>query len=115
MANSRIIRFPNDQSGKKARNPEQQKLSRELLKELSKDPGYQEFQRAQQLYKQIGEAVSRARKRSRLSTAELAARLKKSEAVVRRMERGEYKQYTIKLLQDLARETGTKLQINLVE
>jgi len=115
MANSRVIRFQEKQNSKKTTKPEHEKLSRALLKELTKDPGYNEFQRGQQLSKEIGEAVSRARKRSRLSTAELASRLNKNEAVVKRMEKGEFKQYTIKLLQDLARVTGMKLKVDLVE
>jgi len=114
MANSRIIRFPEKQeSKKKASNSEPEKISRELLKELTKDTSYREFTEAHELSKQIGAAIVRARKKSRLSTAELAARIGKSEAIVKRMEKGEYKQYTIQLLLALAHATGSKVQIDL--
>lgn len=92
-----------------------EKLSRELLREMLKDPAYRKANEQIQLARQIGVEVAQIRKRKRLSEEDLAERIGKSKDVVRRMEKGEYKQYTIKLLLLIAQATNSDLQIKFVE
>lgn len=92
-----------------------EKLSKELLREMLKDPGYRKANEQIQLARQIGAEVAQVRKRKRLSEEELAERIGKSKQVVRRMEKGEYKQYTIKLLLLIAQASNTDLQIKFIE
>ena len=68
-----------------------EKLSRELLREMLKDPAYREANERIQLARQIGSEVAQIRKRKRLSEDDLAERIGKSKEIVRRMEKGEYK------------------------
>ena len=85
------------------------------MQELTKDEAYRKFADTTEAGKRIGEAITRLRKRKKLSTAELAKRIQKPEKVISRMERGEYKQYTMQLLLDIARALHAKLLIDFVE
>ena len=114
MSPERIISFPKKRAnGKRKENRE--KISRELLQELTKDPAYRQFKENEDLSKQLGEAIVQLRKRKRLSPSEFAKRINKTESILARIERGEYKQYTMKLLQQIARECGTRLRIHFEE
>jgi ribosome-binding protein aMBF1 (putative translation factor) len=113
MANSRVLNFPQKKtSTKKAKAGAKEKLSQELLRELTKDEAYREFASAEAVYKEIGASLSRIRKAKKLSVADLARKVGKSEKVILRMERGEYKQYTQKLLLQLASVLNAKLKIS---
>jgi ribosome-binding protein aMBF1 (putative translation factor) len=113
MAQSKVLNFPKKASKKAKVNPE--KLSQDLLQELTKDEGYRKFADSSQVTKGIGEAISRVRKRKKMSAAELAKRIGKTEKVVNRMERGEHKQYTMKQLLEIAGALNAKLKITLEE
>jgi len=112
MATSRLLKFPENKiPAKKGKSDPKEKLSKELLQELQKDDAYREFASAEQVYKQIGESLARVRKAKKMSLAHLAQKVGKSEKIILRMEKGEYKQYTLKLLLQLAHVTNSKLQI----
>jgi ribosome-binding protein aMBF1 (putative translation factor) len=112
MASTRVIKFPEKKGSTKKGKPDpREKLSTELLQELKKDEAYREFSSAEEVYKQIGEAVSRSRKAKKMSVPDLAKRVGKSEKIIVRMEKGEYKQYTMKLLLQLALALNAKMRI----
>ena len=112
MATSRVLNFPEKKSSAKKTKPDlKEKLSQELLRELTKEDAYREFASAEKVYKEIGESLARARKAKKMSIADLAKKIGKSESVILRMEKGEYKQYTQKLLLQLANAIGCKLRI----
>jgi ribosome-binding protein aMBF1 (putative translation factor) len=113
MASTRVIKFPEKKgSAKKGKPAPSEKLSNELLQELKKDEAYREFSSAEEVYKQIGETLSRLRKAKKMSPADLAKKVGKSEKIIARMEKGEYKQYTMKLLLQLALALNAKLRIH---
>ncbi|MCI0412450.1 helix-turn-helix domain-containing protein [bacterium] len=114
MATSRIIKFPEKEkkeTGKKGKPDPREKLSKELLQELQKDEAYREFASAEEVYKLIGESLGKVRKAKKMSVADLAQKVGKSEKIILRMEKGEYKQYTMKLLLQLAHALKAKLRI----
>lgn len=112
MANSRILKFPEKkETGKKGKSDPREKLSKELLQELQKDDSYREFASAEEVYKLIGETLAKVRKAKKISVADLAKKVGKSEKIILRMEKGEYKQYTMKLLLQLANALKAKLRI----
>lgn len=87
--------------------------SKELLVELRKDQAYREVNDLLGFYMAVGAEIAKARQASGLSVSDLAVKVGKTEAVIRRMERGEYKQYTLKLLLDMARATKMELHLEL--
>jgi len=112
MANSRILKFPDKKEPAKKGKPDpREKLSKELLQELQKDEAYREFASAEEVYKLIGESLAKVRKAKKMSAADLAQKIGKSEKIISRMEKGEYKQYTMKLLLQLANALKAKLRI----
>jgi len=113
MANSRVLKFPEKKtSAKKTKPGAKEKLSQELLRELTKDEAYREFASAEHVYKEIGGSIARVRKAKKISVPDLAKKIGKSEKIILRMERGEYKQYTQKLLLQLASALNAKLKIS---
>lgn len=84
-------------------------LSKALAVELRKEEAYREVEDMLRSYKSVGAEIAKAMEKSGITAKELAARSGKSETVVRRMQRGEYKQYTIKLLLDITRVTKMEL------
>jgi ribosome-binding protein aMBF1 (putative translation factor) len=114
MANNRVLKFPaKKEAAKKGKPHSREKLSKDLLQELQKDDAYREFATSEEVYKQIGESIARVRKAKKLSVGELAQKVGRSEKIVQRMEKGEYKQYTMKLLLQLANAMKSKLRINI--
>ena len=111
MANSRVLNFP--EKSKKQKSGAKEKLSQDLLRELTKDEAYRDFASAEQVYKDIGSSIARIRKARKMNVADLAKKIGKSDKIVMRMERGEYKQYTQKLLFQLASALNAKLKITL--
>jgi ribosome-binding protein aMBF1 (putative translation factor) len=55
------------------------------------------------------------RKARKLSEDEFAQRIKKKPQDVRRMEKGEYKQYTLKTVLDIARAVNKQIKIEFVD
>lgn len=94
---------------KSRQSPDIHIVSRELLTELRKDPQYRNVDDQIAFFKSAGAEIAKARKESGLSVSELAKTIGKPESVVRRMERGEYKQYTVKMLLEIARATRMEL------
>jgi ribosome-binding protein aMBF1 (putative translation factor) len=112
MANSRILKFPQKkESAKKGKSDPREKLSKELLQELTKDEAYREFASSEEVYRLIGESLAKVRKAKKVSVSDLAKKVGKSEKIILRMEKGEYKQYTMKLLLQLANALKAKLRI----
>ena len=89
-------------------------VSQELLSELKKDAGYKSFVDRQELFRQIGLEIARVRKAKKLSVDQLAQKLGKPASAVSKMEKGEYKAYTLKTLMDLAQVLGTRLKIGFL-
>lgn len=96
---------------KKKKKKKNEEISEQLLSELRKNAGFKDFSDAQRLSRQIGSELERARKRKRLSDQELAERIGRSVQIVRKIEKGEYRQFTVKLLMELAQATNSKLEI----
>lgn len=115
MANSKVVPFPSKKGTKRKSRQSQENISRKLLQELTRDEAYRRFSETEDFYKRIGNAVANARKRRKLSVAHLANQIGKSEKIVLRMEKGEYRQYTVKLLLQLAAATNTQILIDLVD
>ena len=114
MATERVIKFPaKKNSAKKGKADPREKLSNELLQELKKDEAYREFSSAEEVYKQVGESLARIRKARKISVADFSKKIGKSEKIITRMEKGEYKQYTMKLLLQIAHVLNAKLRIDL--
>jgi ribosome-binding protein aMBF1 (putative translation factor) len=114
MASNRVISFPEKKkASKKAKADPREKLSKELLQELKKDDAYREFSSAEEVYKEIGESIGQARKARKMSVADFASRIGKSDKIIARMEKGEYKQYTMKLLLQIAHALNSKLRVHL--
>jgi ribosome-binding protein aMBF1 (putative translation factor) len=112
MATSRVLKFPEKKASEKKGKPDPSaKLSNALLQELTKDDAYREFASAEKVYKEIGETIAKVRKAKKISVSDLAKKIGKSEKIILRMEKGEYKQYTMKLLLQIATATGSKLRI----
>jgi|GEM_PF-3405673 len=112
MATSRVLKFPEKKSSSRKVKPDlKEKLSQELLRELTKEDAYREFASAEQVYKEIGASLGRIRKAKKMSVTDLAKKIGKSEQIILRMEKGEYKQYTQKLLLQLANAINCKLRI----
>jgi DNA-binding XRE family transcriptional regulator len=89
-------------------------LSRAFLRERLKDPEYRKYYEQEQLINAMGSAVKSVRKQKRLTQGELAKRAGVPESAVERMERGEYKRWTVKLLQQLAAATNSRVKIEFV-
>jgi ribosome-binding protein aMBF1 (putative translation factor) len=114
MAANRVISFPEKKGKvKKGKADPREKLSAELLQELKKDDAYREFSSAEEVYKQLGQAIGRIRKARKMSAADFSKQIGKSETIIARMEKGEYKQYTMKLLLHIAHILNAKLRITL--
>jgi ribosome-binding protein aMBF1 (putative translation factor) len=112
MAQNRVISFPEKKkSGKKGKAGPAEKLSKDLLQELKKDEAYREFSSAQEVYKEIGDSFARLRKAKKMSLADVAQKVGKSENIIIRIEKGEYKQYTMKLLLQIANALKANLHI----
>ena len=88
-----------------------EQLSRELLKVLRSDQAYRQFSETQRFQKQVGEEIARLRKKRKLRAREFAEKIGKKESDVSRMERGEYKQYTVTLLLKIAEATGSQIRV----
>ncbi|PWT88128.1 MAG: hypothetical protein C5B54_11110 [Acidobacteria bacterium] len=88
-------------------------LGKKLVSELRKEPGYRSFDDAHELQKNIGAEIARVRKARRMSVAELAKRIGKKQQAVQRMEKGDYKQYTYKLLLEIAGALDSKITFKL--
>ncbi len=86
-------------------------VSAELLIELKKDAAYKSFVDRQELFKQIGLEIARVRKAKKLSVDQLAKKLDKPATAVSRMEKGEYKAYTLRILMELAQALGVRMKI----
>jgi ribosome-binding protein aMBF1 (putative translation factor) len=86
-------------------------LGLQLLKELKKDEGFRGFTVEQTLYQQLGREIGRVRKARKLSDEEFAQRIKKKVRDVHRMEKGEFKQYTLKLILDIARAFDKQVRV----
>ncbi len=113
MANTRVLKFPEKKgSSKKGKPDAREKLSKELLQELKKDEAYREFSSSEEVYKQIGDSLSRIRKARKMSVVDLAQKVGKSEKIIARMEKGEYKQFTMKFILQLAHVLNAKLRIH---
>jgi len=112
MATSRILKFPEKKNAEKKTKPDpSDKLSKALLQELTKDEAYREFASAEKVYKEIGETIAKVRKAKKISVADFGKKIGKSEKIIQRMEKGEYKQYTMKLLLQIAQATASSLRI----
>ena len=92
-----------------------EKLSRDLLREIRKDPEYRKVSNQQQLAKDVGAEVARIRKKKRLSEQELGEKIGRNAKVIKRMEKGEFKQYTLKMLLEIAEATNTSLQFEFAD
>jgi ribosome-binding protein aMBF1 (putative translation factor) len=86
-----------------------EKLSRDLLREIRKDPEYRKVSNQQQLAKDVGAELARIRKKKRMSEQELAEKIGRTAKIIKRMEKGEFKQYTLKMLLEIAEATNTSL------
>lgn len=96
---------------KRNKEKETADLSAELLVELRKEQAYREVNDTIEFCKSAGEEIRKARQTQGISVAVLAKKIGKNEKVVQRVERGEYKQYTMKLLLDIARALGMRLTL----
>ena len=92
-----------------------EKLSRELLREVRKDPEFRKVSDQQQLAKDVGAEVARIRKKKRMSEQELAEKIGRTAKIVKRMEKGEFKQYTLKMLLEIAAATNARLQFEFAD
>ncbi len=86
---------------------------RDLHKEWSKDPKYRKAYTDLEEEFSMAQAIIEARTRAGLTQAELAKRMKTTQSVIARLESGKSKPSTT-TLQNLARATGTRLEIRLV-
>jgi DNA-binding XRE family transcriptional regulator len=91
-----------------------EQLSQEFLKERLKDPGYREFYVEEQFRKKLAIAVSEIRKKRKLTQKQLAERAGLKPEVVSRIESGEYRKGTLKLLYQIALATETTIDIEFV-
>ena len=92
-----------------------EKLSRELLREIRKNPEFREVNDQLRFAQETGAEIARIRKRKRLTEEELGEKIGKDKKVIRRMEKGEYKQYTVKLLLQIAQATNTSLHVEFAD
>jgi len=92
-----------------------EKLSRDLLREIRKDPEFRKVSNQQQLAKDVGAEVARIRKKKRMSEQELAEKIGRTSKVIKRMEKGEFKQYTLKMLLEIAEATNTSLHFEFAD
>src|ERR1700741_1789071 len=65
-----------------------EKLSRDLLREIRKDPEFRKVSNQQQLAKDVGAELARIRKKKRMSEQELAEKIGRTSKVIKRMEKG---------------------------
>jgi DNA-binding Xre family transcriptional regulator len=91
-----------------------EKLSEEFLKERLKDPGYKEFYVEEQFRKRLGSALAEIRKKRKLTAKQLAEKADLPVEAITRLEAGEYKKITLKLLYKLALATDTTIDIEFV-
>ena len=92
-----------------------EKLSRDLLREIRKDPEFRKVSNQQQLAKDVGAEVARIRKKKRMSEQELAEKIGRTSKVIKRMEKGEFKQYTLRMLLEIAEATNTSLHFEFAD
>lgn len=93
------------------KDEKKEQLSRELLKVLRSDEAYRSFSATQEFQKQVGEEIGKLRKKKKMSTKEFGEKIGKKESDVSKMERGEYKQYTLKLLLKIADVIGVSMKV----
>ena len=86
---------------------------RDLHKKWSKDPKYRKAYADLEEEFSMAQAIIEARTRVGLTQTELAKRMKTTQSVIARLESGKSKPSTT-TLQNLARATGTRLEIRLV-
>lgn len=91
-----------------------EKLSEEFLKERLKDPGYKEFYVEEQFRKRLGSAIIEIRKKRKVTQKQLAERAGLPMETIARLESGEYRKITLKLLFKLALATDTTIDIDFV-
>ena len=91
-----------------------EKVMREFLKERLKDPDYRKFHEEEKFRALVGERVSSARKKAKLSAKDLAERIGVAEKAISSIERGEYKKLTLKTLLELAFATRMRTKIDFV-
>ncbi|HET6267229.1 MAG TPA: helix-turn-helix transcriptional regulator [Acidobacteriota bacterium] len=90
---------------------EESKVAVNFLNERLKDPAFRKHYRSEQMVREAGEEIARIRKEHRWSVEEMAQRIGVKPADVSRMERGEFRRYTLKLLQDIALATDLQLRV----
>lgn len=88
-----------------------EELSRELLKVLRSDDAYRQFSETQEFQKHVGQEITKLRKKKKLSPREFAEKIGKKESDISKMERGEFKQYTLKLLLKIAEATSSHIKL----
>ena len=91
-----------------------EQLSEEFLKERLKDPGYKGFYIEEQFRKKLGYALSEIRKKRKLTAKQLAERADVPVEAINRLEAGEYKKLTMKLLYKLALASDTTIQVEFL-
>jgi ribosome-binding protein aMBF1 (putative translation factor) len=79
----------------------------------SKDPEYQKAYEGLEEEFAVAQAIIEARRRVGLTQAQLAERMKTPQSIIARLESGEARPSTT-TLRNLARATGTRLEIRLV-
>ena len=86
---------------------------RDLHKKWSKDPKYKRAYKDLEDEFAVAQAIIEARTRVGLTQAQLAKRMKTTQSVIARLESGKGRPSTT-TLQNLARATGSRLEIRLV-
>jgi ribosome-binding protein aMBF1 (putative translation factor) len=86
---------------------------RDLHKKWSKDPKYKKAYKDLEDEFAVAQAIIEARTRVGLTQAQLAKRMKTTQSVIARLESGKGRPSTT-TLQNLARATGSRLEIRLV-
>lgn len=84
------------------------------MKERLKDPGYKEFYVEEQFRKKLGSSMIEIRKKRKLTQKQVAERAGLPLETITRLESGEYKKLTLKLLYKLALATDTTIDIDFV-
>jgi len=84
----------------------------EILYELiGNDEQLREMVQQETLNSKIGAMIYRARKKAKITQAELAKRIGTTQAVISQLESADYKGYTIGMLQRVAEALGQKLEL----
>jgi ribosome-binding protein aMBF1 (putative translation factor) len=90
---------------------DESKVAVNFLKERLKDPAFRKHYRSEQLVRETGQEIARIRKEHRWTVDQMAERIGVKPSDISRMERGEFRRYTLKLLQDIALATDLQLRI----